>query len=171
MENPSVLLIVRAQQGERQALDDLLALVQAPLHRYLTGLVGDAADDALQETLFRIARKLTWLTEPSAFRAWAYRIASREAQRIARRDSRMLPVEEVPEVAIEPVELSRWDDSELQRAVGGVSPASRAVLTLHYWHELPLDDVAAALEIPLGTVKSRLGYGLRQLRERLGGRG
>ena len=49
-----------------------------------------------------------------------------------------------------------------------VSPASRAVLVLHFQEDLPLADVAAILEIPLGTVKSWLAYGLAALRRHLG---
>jgi RNA polymerase sigma-70 factor (ECF subfamily) len=48
-----------------------------------------------------------------------------------------------------------------------LSPASRAVLVLHFQEEMQLDEVAAVLEIPLGTVKSRLAYGLRTLRRYL----
>jgi RNA polymerase sigma-70 factor (ECF subfamily) len=51
--------------------------------------------------------------------------------------------------------------------MAGISPASRAVLVLHFQDELPLADVAAILELPLGTVKSRLAYGLRALRMQL----
>jgi RNA polymerase sigma-70 factor, ECF subfamily len=51
--------------------------------------------------------------------------------------------------------------------MGRVSPASRAVLVLHFQEGLSLPEVAAALELPLGTVKSRLGYGLSLLRKSL----
>jgi RNA polymerase sigma-70 factor (ECF subfamily) len=50
----------------------------------------------------------------------------------------------------------------------GISPASRAVLALHFQEEMSLPEVAALLEVPLGTVKSRLAYGLASLRKRLG---
>jgi RNA polymerase sigma-70 factor, ECF subfamily len=53
--------------------------------------------------------------------------------------------------------------------IDGISPASRAVLVLHFTEDLPLPDVAAVLEVPLGTVKSRLAYGLATLRKQLGG--
>jgi RNA polymerase sigma-70 factor (ECF subfamily) len=50
----------------------------------------------------------------------------------------------------------------------GISPASRAVLVLHFQEEMSLEAVAAILEIPLGTAKSRLAYGLNALRKQLG---
>jgi RNA polymerase sigma-70 factor (ECF subfamily) len=50
----------------------------------------------------------------------------------------------------------------------GISPASRAVMILHFQEEMPLSAIAAVLEVPLGTVKSRLAYGLTALRKQLG---
>ena len=77
------LLVLRAQAGDREALEELLRAVQPKLQRYLRALIGHdaASDDVLQEVLFLIYRKLGWLREPKVFEAWAYRIASREAFR------------------------------------------------------------------------------------------
>jgi RNA polymerase sigma-70 factor (ECF subfamily) len=53
--------------------------------------------------------------------------------------------------------------------IDDLPPASRAVIALHYLEEMSLDEVAAVLEIPPGTVKSRLAYGLARLRQRAAG--
>jgi RNA polymerase sigma-70 factor (ECF subfamily) len=58
-----------------------------------------------------------------------------------------------------------WQRERLLASLEQLSPASRAVVTLHYLEEMPLADVAAVLDVPLGTVKSRLSYGLAQLRK------
>lgn len=159
-------LVLRAQSGDRTALDELLRLAQGPLYRYLSSVLGDpnSAEDVLQETLLRIARKLRWLSDAGVFRAWAFRIASREAQRHFAKRRIFEPIEE--DVAM--VEPTLVDAEELRGAIEHLSPASRAVVVLHYLEELPLAEVADILEIPLGTVKSRLGYGLRQLRRTMG---
>jgi len=161
-------LVVRAQSGDRGALEALLESVQRPLRRYLLGLIGDpsAADDVLQETLVRIYRKLPWLNDPALFRSWSYRIASREAFRFLSRrqhwkgreedDSGLEARPDTP--AVPP------DRGDLERLVAQAPPASRAVLLLHYQNDLTIDEVAAVLGIPPGTVKSRLAYGLRRLR-------
>ena len=167
MQTPDPILVLRAQEGDRDALDALLRLCQAPLHRYIASLLADstAADDVLQETLFRIARKLRWLSDPVLFRAWAFRVASREAQRQLGKRRLFQPLDEVKdEPAGEPQALTRAELASLRSAVAEISPASRSVVSLHYFEEMPLAEIADALEIPLGTVKSRLGYGLRQLR-------
>jgi RNA polymerase sigma-70 factor (ECF subfamily) len=163
--------VLRAQCDDREALELLLRSVHGPLHRYICSLVGSSeADDVLQDVLVIVCRKLAWLNKPEVFRAWAYRIASRAAFRHLRKQNRwpeQLPgdfmIEEIraPDVRPPAEVLQQLLDTE------GISPASRAVLVLHFQEELSLQEVAAILEIPVGTVKSRLAYGLTTLRKQL----
>jgi RNA polymerase sigma-70 factor, ECF subfamily len=161
--------VLRAQCGDRDALELLLRGIQSSLHRYLHGLVGPFhGDDVLQDVLIIVAQKLVWLEEPRLFRPWAFRIASRAGFKHLKREQRWLrddaELEDVPAPEPPPQdELLR----ELQ-TMDGISPASRAVLVLHFQEEMSLPEVAAVLEIPLGTVKSRLAYGLTAIRRQLG---
>jgi RNA polymerase sigma-70 factor (ECF subfamily) len=158
-------LVLRAQSGDRDAFDALLREIAPPLLRYASRVTGDVAlaEDVVQETLIAIVRKIAWLHDASLFRAWAYRIASREAFRLLRKNRRFTdPVEETS-FTEEPSDP--WQRERLLSSLEHLSPASRAVVTLHYLEEMPLTDVAAILELPLGTVKSRLSYGLMQLRK------
>jgi RNA polymerase sigma-70 factor (ECF subfamily) len=163
--------VVRAQCGDRDALELLLGSVQPRLRGYLSRLVGaDHAPDVLQEVLVAIARKLTWLADPRLLRPWAFRIASRAAFRHLRREQhwRRYASDEADADAIPAPDPAPPDDvlRELLES-DELSPASRAVLVLHFQEEMPLADVAAVLEIPLGTAKSRLAYGLKALRRHL----
>jgi RNA polymerase sigma-70 factor (ECF subfamily) len=174
--NPSgrqeLLWVLRAQSGDRQALERLLGGLLPALRRYLASIVGPAdADDVAQEVMLQVYRKLGGLEVPEAFRAWWLRIASRAAFRHLRRTRRWreslrdddalasLPAREPPPA---PDLLARLG------TIDGVSAASRAVLALHFQEQLSLPAVAAVLAIPLGTVKSRLASGLASLRARLG---
>ncbi len=164
--------VLRSQSGDRRALDELLEAVQEPLYRYIFRLVGERTltEDILQEVFIRIYRKLRWLREPELFRPWAYRIASREAFKHLKRERRW--VEQVrDESTLEAIPAQSSEESyapelieHLPQLISRVSPASRAVLILHYLHEMPLAEVAAVLGLALGTVKSRLAYGLESLR-------
>jgi len=163
-------LVLLAQCGDREALESLLRGVQGRLLRYIAGLVGpDAAEDVLQDVFLQICRKLEWLRDAELFRPWIYRIASRASFAQMKKERRWLagegeevPVEEVP--APPPNMLPGLLD-ELTELVEELSPASRAVLMLHYVQDLSLDEVAAVLELSPGTVKSRLAYGLACLRK------
>src|SRR5262245_18968147 len=163
------LWVLRAQCGDREALELLLRSVQPLLQRYLAGLAGPAdADDLLQDVLLCVVRRLAWLEAPELLRPWVFRIASRAAFRHLKRRRRW-PAGDDAELADVPAPGPPPRDGLLE-ALGrldGISPASRAVLVLHLQEELTLPEVAAVLEIPLGTVKSRLAYGLTALRKQL----
>ena len=165
------LWVLRAQSGSHEALNELFKSVQEPLFRYIVSLVRDhhLAEDILQEVFIRIYRKLRWLREPEAFRAWTYQIASREAFRYLNRERRWSEqVRDETTLAALPAsdarEFSRELIESLPQLVESLSPASRAVMVLFYLHELSLVETAAVLEIPVGTAKSRLAYGLEKLR-------
>jgi RNA polymerase sigma-70 factor (ECF subfamily) len=162
---------LRAQCNDREALELLLCSVQPSLHRYLVRLVGpSSADDVLQEVLIILCRKLKWLDAPEFFRPWAYRVASRAAFRHLKKEKRwseQLRDESVLEEVAAPVLSPPAEILPELLNSDALSPASRAVLALHFQEELSLPEVAAILEIPLGTVKSRLAYGLAALRKKL----
>jgi len=170
-----IFLILRAQSGDREAFDELLKSMQAALFRYISRLVGEdgLAEDVTQEVFLIIYRKLRWLENPQLFRAWVYRVASREAFRRLKKERRWIEQirdEEVLEKfsARETSEIYEPELIEkLPTLISNVSPASRAVLILHYLDEMPLSEVAEVLDISLGTVKSRLAYGLASLREKI----
>jgi RNA polymerase sigma-70 factor (ECF subfamily) len=160
-------LVLRAQSGDRGAFDELLRSIQGPLYGYIAAIVPGFAEDILQDVFILILRKLRWLNDPSLFRAWAYRIASREAFRKLKKQR---SAAEDPIVEIEAPETllpDPWIREKLLHAAGTLPPASRAVVLLHYFEEMPLAEIAAVLDLNLGTVKSRLAYGLAQLRKDL----
>jgi RNA polymerase sigma factor (sigma-70 family) len=164
--------VALAQSGDRRALDRLLHDFQERLYRHACTIIGDPdlALDALQSSLLLIARRLGTVREPRWFRAWAYRITTRECLRVARRrglDRRMfndeVPVENLGTAA--PADeagdlLAFWAERLLD-----LPPGAQIVLRLHYFEDMKLAEIAEALEVPLGTVKSRLAYGLARLRD------
>jgi RNA polymerase sigma-70 factor (ECF subfamily) len=161
--------VLRAQCDDREALEALLRTAQPRLRQYLCGLVGpQKADDVLQEALIAICRNVRWLRVPELFWTWAFRIASRLAFRHLRHEQRRaeeaLAPESIEELqAITPPPSRLVMDDLLQS--NAVPPASKAVLALHFGQDLSLAEVAVALDIPLGTVKSRLAAGLAALRD------
>ena len=163
------LLVLLAQAGDRAALEQLLRNSHAPLRRYITRLAGaDLADDILQETSIQIFRKLRFLREPAVFHAWTLRIASRIAVTHLKRAHRWQPLEDSALGTVTPdPDLGGPPDAGFLSLLDRVSPASRAVLLLHYQHDLSLEETATILDIPVGTAKSRLHYGVATLRKHL----
>ena len=163
------LLVVLVQHGDVGAFEKLLLRVHKPLRSYVSNMVGESmAEDILQEISLRIYQQIKFLREPKAFRAWAYRIATRIAMVHMKREKRLRKLETDSDVvdAISSTTSPKQDEleSELLSMVDRVSPASRAVLLLLYQQHLSLEETAAILDIPLGTAKSRLSYGVATLR-------
>jgi len=168
-----ILLVLQAQSGSQEALDKIFRSVQEPLFNYVLTLVRERhlAEDVLQEVFLRIYRKLRWLQEPAAFRAWSYQIATREAFRHLKRERRWSD-QVRDEEALQIIPAAQRDEEFprelielLPTVVGNLPPASRAVVVLHYLHELSFVETAAVLGVPVGTVKSRLAYALTSLRQ------
>ena len=160
-------LVLRAQAGDRSAWRPLLTALGGLLRPYLARLMGGSGEDVLQDVLIIVYRKLDGLSDPALLRPWTFRIASRAAFRRLKVDRRERQA--MAAFAAEPLPESgpAVDEATLAALLAllpGLSPASRAVLTLRYEQGLSLEAVSAALELPIGTVKSRLAYGLAALR-------
>ena len=162
-------LAARAQLGDRNALEQLLRRLQGPLGEHILGIVRDdnLAADVLQDTLLLVCRRLDSVRQPEWIRAWAYRVATRVALRAIRRTRRHEPLD-LSTLPDESLDEFGSDDQELMAALPAklamLPIGAQVVLRLHYLQSLTQQEVAEALEIPLGTVKSRLAYGLACLR-------
>jgi RNA polymerase sigma-70 factor, ECF subfamily len=165
-------LVVRAQRGDEEAFASLAVAIgdrlHAVSHRILRDL--DLAEDATPPALLAIWRDLPALRDPARFEAWSYRLLVRACYAEGRRarqwspDLRLLPVDE-------PADLgglsSVADRDQLERGFRRLSVDHRAVVVLHHYLDYPLEVVAETLDIPLGTVRSRLHHAIRGLRAAL----
>ncbi len=128
-------------------------------------LLGDAveAQDALQEALLRAWQAWPSLRDRTAFPAWLNRIVANvcKAKLRGRRGLRWMELdEEASPEARDPFRAMFARDA-VGRALAKLSPEQRAVVVLRYWRDMPLEAIADTLDVPLGTVKSRLHYSLR----------
>src|SRR5262245_41245090 len=128
----------------------------------------DRAQDAVQQAIVAAWRDLPTLRDPDRFSGWLYRVLVNacyvEARRTRRWDAnvRVLVIDTASESSDEL--LSVEDRDELERAFRRLPPEQRAVFVLHHYAGMRLTDIGDALEIPVGTVKSRLHYATAGLR-------
>jgi len=165
-------LVKAAQIGDKGAFTALAAVMAdrylAASHRILRDL--SLAEDATQQALLAIWRDLPQLRDPARFEAWSYRLLVRACYAEAGRARRwapnihLLPVDEP--VAADGLSAV-VDRDQLERGFRRLSLDHRTVVVLHHYLDLPLDQVADALGIPVGTVASRLHYAMRGLRAAL----
>jgi RNA polymerase sigma-70 factor, ECF subfamily len=161
--------VLRAQLGDREAIESLLRSVQPMLTRYIRAIVGaSAAEDVTQEVMVTIFRKLWTLSSPDLFRPWMFRVAGRTAFQYLKKRRRwpdhLRDDDALDELAASDPGPSAIEVDQLLQDVH-LTPVSRAVLALHFKEGFTLPEVAAILDVPLGTVKSRLAYGLATLRQ------
>ena len=169
------LLATRCQLGEPAAFDDLISRWHGPLWAFVRRLTGDddAAREVLQDVWLRVLRGITRLRDGSKLRAWLFGIARRTLMdrlrdQYARTRAVDLDVDiDVEEIPTEPAgdEIDGLD--ALDRALEQLPLLEREAVTLFYLRELSLNEIAEALKVPAGTVKSRLFRGRRLLRQRM----
>jgi RNA polymerase sigma factor (sigma-70 family) len=149
------LLVMDAQEGSRVALEELVRRWYPRLWRHARRLTSDpqAAWDITQRSWYDIIRDLHQLDDPARFQAWIYKITTHRAMDWLRTRQRQ---QYVPLSAVEPPCDVEDDSSEVREALLQLKQSSRVVLTLHYWERLSIAEISIVLEIPAGTVKSRL---------------
>ena len=162
-------LVERAQRGDRHAFAELARASGARLDAAARLILRDPelAQDAVQETLIRAWRSLPGLREPASFDPWLHSLVVRACiDLIRRRRRRPIEVDVVPilEPGVHDDTGRIADRDQLDRALARLEPEARAVVVLHFYLDLPLPAVAAALGIPVGTAKSRLHRSLGTLR-------
>jgi RNA polymerase sigma-70 factor (ECF subfamily) len=140
-----------AQRGDPHAIDALIREVSPYVGRICGAIALDDGEDAMQEALLAVVRNIHRLREPAAAHAWVRRIAVREAVRVAARRPVVADVEHVPAAEID---LDTVFD--VRDLLDRLPPDQRAVLVLRDLDGLPEAEVAALLDVALGTVKSRL---------------
>lgn len=164
------LLVLESQAGDEAALAELVRRWHPRLLAHAIRLVGDqdAAGDVVQEAWIGIVRGIGRIDDPARFAGWARRVvANKAADWIRRRqvDRRTAPLDTSSAPAAAAAAGQSSDESRIVRdAIAGLDEAHRAVVTLHYIEDMGVAEIAAVLDIPVGTVKSRLHTARERLR-------
>lgn len=174
-------LVTAARRGDAAAMEALLQRHFDRVHAVCRRIAGASrdADDAAQEAMIRIVRSLDRFDGRSAFGTWAYRIATNTAldelrKRTRRPHLRVMaddapsaePVDPLADRTVEAVE----DRLEIDAALAALPEEFRVPVVMRDVGDLDYSEIADALGIPIGTVKSRIARGRRLLVDRLGNR-
>jgi RNA polymerase sigma-70 factor (ECF subfamily) len=166
-------LVALAQEGDRDAFATLADGAATRLYATARLILHqpDRAEDAVQDALVQAWRDIRGLRDPDRLDAWLHRLLVRACYRHLRRDSRR----RVNEISVSTIDWGKTLDSaaavadrdEMERAFRRLTDEHRTILALVYYADLPLVQVAAAMDIPLGTTKSRLHRATAALRAAL----
>jgi len=169
------LLVLRCRRGRRDAQEELVRTWEKPLLYYIRRYVDDEHESLqiLQETWVKVLRGLRKLREPRRLPAWLYSIARKTAlsHLRARYSEQALfsTGDSIEDCGDDGGTLAFEDAEQVHYGLGKLSLLHREVLTLFFLEDLSLEEIAGVLEIPVGTVKSRLYHARRALRTILDG--
>jgi RNA polymerase sigma-70 factor (ECF subfamily) len=165
-------LVRRAIEGDHEAFSSLVDASVDRLYGVATLILRDPdrAQDAVQEALMSAWKDVHALRDPDAWDAWLHRITVWACYKAAKKERRRKTVE--LKVVSDPARLVSSDSAGalanrdlIERQLNDLPIEHRAVIVLRFYLDLPLDEVADILDIPVGTVKSRLHRALASLRE------
>jgi RNA polymerase sigma-70 factor (ECF subfamily) len=163
-------LVVRCQENDVEALDELLSRWQERLWRHAVRITGDAeaAYDILQETMMTISRSLGGLVDPAAFPGWAYRIATNKCRDFFRRNRRhRLKMEAYINQPAGQEDVDPAAALDLHAALKKLPAPEQTLVSLRYEEGFSVAEIADILGTNTGTVKSRLHRARQRLRSLL----
>ncbi len=172
-------LVLRSQQGDSESFRLLYQLYQQKARSTLYQLCGGfMLDDLVQEVFLRAWKGLPKLREPNYFSTWFYRIcwnvATDYRRKLSRNAAKSQSPTELDAIAKEHTTANSSQTSDLmklhyqdlvKRGLAHLSLPHRVVIVLHDLEDIPQQEIAKILEIPLGTVKSRLHHGRKTLKK------
>ena len=163
-------IILRAQSGDREAFATLFEQYKNLVYKTAYLMLGERteAEDALQEVFIQVYKSLSSFDpRKGAFTTWLHRITFNHCLNHRRRKHPFtLPLEDVsPALKSEFPGTQLAEEQVLQLAVGKLTDKQRAVVILRYFWDLPYAEIAQILDVPLGTVKSRIDLALKTLRK------
>ncbi len=167
------LLVIKAQAGDAAAVDALVRHWSPILQRYCLRLTQnpDAAQDAVQTCWLRALKSLRRLDDPARFPAWILRIASRvSTDALRRKIRRRHQVNAIAQIPIDDHAAAPSEEGlDLRSALNRLGASDRVLVGMFYGQGLGVTQIAAVLEVPVGTIKSRLHTVRKTLRAQLKG--
>lgn len=163
-------LIIASRAGDCDAYEEVVRRFQDMAVAYAYAQLGNwqEAEDAAQEAFIAAWYGLLGLRDAAAFPGWFRRIVhSRANRRLRLRQPLLVSLEQVGEIAMVAPPDSEGLPDDIAATIEALPEAQRSVLLLHYMNDFAQTEIAAFLEIPLGTVKSRLYHARKQIKQRM----
>jgi RNA polymerase sigma-70 factor (ECF subfamily) len=165
------VLLLRCQIGDRDAFAELIKRYEKPLRYFVCRLLDDAqiAEDIFQETWLTVIRQIHTLRDADAFRAWLYRVARNKVYQQLRTKNRFSPLDENTAIINGNHDdvFCAEDAAKIHKCLKKLVPEHREVLMLRFLEQMSYQQIAEVLNCNPGTVKSRIYYAKRSLREKM----
>lgn len=159
--------IIKAKNGDNEAFLVLINENKLNIYRVARGILSNEHDieDAIQNTIIKAYEKINTLKKNEFFRTWLVRILINECNEIIRRNKRVVSINESNH---EERYNDCYENIDLTKAINSLSEELRVTTVLFYFEDMSIKDIASILNIPNGTVRSRLSRARERLREIIG---
>jgi RNA polymerase sigma-70 factor, ECF subfamily len=155
-------LVVAVQNGDKASFQELVIRTHKMLRKIALPLLPSSqVDDALQETYLLVFKKLHYLKNPKAFKTWLSRIAIHVCYDLRRKHKPAEPLSACPDQVVESEEL--LDVASVRKALGKLKRKDRNILILREYLEASYEEIGEILDLPPGTVKSRLFHARKKM--------
>lgn len=164
------LLIKQAKKGNKEALVQLIMAQKSEYYRLAYAFMKNKEDalDAMQDMILLLYESIGSVKKEESFYSWSKTILVNTCKKKLRQRKRIIPIEEVNEQSIDTT-IHSQQKIELERYIKQLSSKHQEVIRLRYYLDMDYETISLLLKIPLGTVKSRLNTGMKNLRQLLGG--
>jgi RNA polymerase sigma-70 factor (ECF subfamily) len=162
------LLVLEAQSGNKKAFECLVIFFHPQLVNFAGSLSGNhaLAKDAVQDVWISITKKLNKLEDPRAFKSWLFRALRWRVLDLIKAKAYQFQAIEDSNLYVD-LDESTIEQQQLRKMIDTLPARDRSVIYLFYLVELPLVEIALVLEVPLGTVKSRLNRARASLQQQM----
>lgn len=167
-------LLEQMAEGDQAAFEAFVHRYHVPIHQYTERLLKDSkkAEDVVQETFIRLLKQLKSKQIPTYPKAWLYRVASnicKDYWRSAQYRSEDTAKEEMPvtvdqQASVIEIYERQETRKEMLASLKSLSESQQQIVTLRFYQDMKLKEIAEILNIPLGTVKSNLFHALKKLK-------
>lgn len=158
-------LVSQSKKGDKNAFSLLIEIYEDRLYKTAWGMLQDSEDasDALQNCVLKAYLSMNSLRNDLYFKYWINRILINSCCDILRHRKKVIYMQDVDGIGV----FDAYDDSTLdvRDAMGKLEEKYRWILSLRYYEDLSYEEISETLSCPIGTVKSRLNFALKKLRE------
>lgn len=158
--------VAKSKNGDKEAFIELINENRLNIYRVAKGILTNEYDieDAIQNTVIKAFENINTLRNDDYFRTWIIRILINECKNILRKNKRIVSFEDV---IVEEKYIDKYENMDLTKAIASLNEDLRIITLLYYFEDMSTVEIAKMLEIPEGTVRSRLSRAREKLRERM----
>lgn len=152
-----------SKKGNKESFIKLMQYYESSMYRVAKSILQSDNDcaDAIQETILSAYKSISFLKQPDYFKTWLIRILINQCNKLLKQKSKVIPMDEFLE---QQHAYSNYENIEIQEIVNSLEDELRTIVILYYFEDLPIREISSILEIPEGTVKSRLSRARKRLR-------